>query len=720
MAKIIYTLTDEAPALATHSLLPVIGKFLGWAGISVEQADISLAGRILAKFSEVEDDLAKLGNMVKEPDANIVKLPNISASVPQLEDAIRELQSQGFSVPDFAKGGDVGKVYGAVLGSAVNPVLREGNSDRRVAGSVKNYAKSNPHSMGAWSQDSRTHVSSMSEGDFYSSEQSILIDKSGSFRIEFVGSDKSIRILKDNVAMDEGDILDSAVMSCRALKQFFEKEMVEAKDSGILLSLHLKATMMKISDPIVFGHAIGTYFKSVFEEYGDVLMAHGFVPKNGLADLHTKIELLTPELQEDILRDIQACYDQGAELAMVDSERGITNFHVPSDVIIDASMPACIRNSGKMWGRDGKPKDTKALIPDRCYAGIYQEIIEFCKNHGAFNPSTMGSVSNIGLMAKKAEEYGSHDKTFEIEEDGVVRIINQEEETLMEHKVEKGDIFRACQTKDEAILDWVKSAVNRAKATNQPIVFWLDKQRAHDRNLIESVNFYLYQEKDIGDVEVVIRTPSEAMKYTLDRVVQGQDTISVTGNVLRDYLTDLFPILELGTSAKMLSIVRLLKGGGLFETGAGGTAPKHVRQLVEENHLRWDSLGEFLALAVSLQDLGEKMKDEKVLLLAKTLDRAVEKHLKNDKSPARTVGELDTRGSHFYLALYWAEELALVEKDASIQKLHTDLKDNEKKIVEEFSAVQGKPVDLGGYYRLCPEKASTVMRPSRIFNTIVS
>ena len=730
MAKIIYTRTDEAPALATHSLLPIIRKFLEWAGVSVELADISLAARILAQFPEdlsrgqyTEDALAILGGKVKEADANIIKLPNISASIPQLKAAIAELQGQGFPVPELPGGEDfgnsVGQKYAAVLGSAVNPVLREGNSDRRVAAAVKNDAKANPHSMGAWSKDSRTCVSSMSEGDFYSSEQSILVEKSDPLRIEFFGSEKEGRVFKDDIAVEEGDIVDSAVMSCQALNQFFATEIDRAKEEGMLLSLHLKATMMKISDPIIFGHAIKTYFKDVFEKYENVFTTLGIVPKNGLADLYARIKSLSPEDQAAIKRDIEACYDRGADLAMVDSDRGITNFHVPSDIIIDASMPACIRNSGKMWGRDGSARDTTALIPDRCYAGIYREVIEFCKEHGALDPTTMGSVSNMGLMAKKAEEYGSHDKTFEMEEEGVIRIVNEEDKTIMEHKVEKGDIFRACLTRDEAVSDWVRSAVKRAKSTGQPIVFWLDKQRAHDRNVIESVNFYLHQEKDIKGVDVSILAPHEAMKYTLERVVQGQDTISVTGNVLRDYLTDLFPILELGTSAKMLSIVRLLKGGGLFETGAGGTAPRHVRQLVDENHLRWDSLGEFLALSVSLQDLGEKEGDERILRLADSLDKAIDRHLKNGKAPRRKTGELDTRGSHFYLAHYWAEELARIEKDASVQELHTYLKDNEDTIVEELRSVQGKPVDIGGYYHPSAKKLESVMRPSQTLNSII-
>ena len=730
MTKIIYTRTDEAPALATHSLFPIVRKFLAWAGVSPELADISLAGRILAKFSQNfadgdsrRDALAWLGEMVKEPDANIIKLPNISASLSQLEEAVGELRSQGFSLPEWPKGNDsetpVGRAYAGILGSAVNPVLREGNSDRRVALSVKNYARENPHSMGEWSKDSRTHVASMSEGDFYSSEQSILIEKSDSFRIEFFDKEKKNRILKDNLLVEEGDIVDSAVMSCRSLRQFFADEMAQAKREGILLSLHLKATMMKVSDPIIFGHALEIYFKDVFEKYKNVFATLGVVPRNGLADLYVRIKSLSASVQDAIKKDIEACHDKGPDLAMVDSDRGITNFHVTSDVIIDASMPACIRNSGKMWGKDGKPHDTKALIPDRCYAGIYQEVLDFCKEQGAFNPATMGSVSNIGLMAGKAQEYGSHDKTFEMEEGGIIHIVNEEDKILMEHKIEKGDIFRVCQTKDKAIADWVKSAIKRAEATLQPMVFWLDKQRAHDRNLVESVNFHLHQKKNVGKIEISILAPREAMKYTLERVARGSDTISVTGNVLRDYLTDLFPILELGTSAKMLSIVRLLKGGGLFETGAGGTAPRHMRQFLDENHLRWDSLGEFLALSVSLQDLGEKTKNEKILRLAESLEKAIERHLKNGKAPSRKVGETDTRGSHFYLARYWAEELASVEEDPCVQKLHADLEKNEESVMEELREIQGTSVDIGGYYHPCPQKTSAAMRPSPTFNSIM-
>ena len=559
----------------------------------------------------------------------------------------------------------------------------------------------------------------MSEGDFYSSEQSVLVEKSGSFRIEFLDKEKKSRIFRDDIATDEGDIVDSAVMSCRSLRQFLADEMLQAKESGVLLSIHLKATMMKISDPIIFGHAVEIYFKNIFEKYENVFTMLGIVPRNGLEDLYARIGSLPSKVQEEIRKDIGACYDKGPELAMVDSDRGITNLHVPSDIIIDASMPACIRNSGKMWGKDGTAKDTKALIPDRCYAGLYQEVIDFCKKYGEFDPATMGSVSNIGLMAKKAEEYGSHDKTFEMEEDGIIRVVNEEDKTLMEHTVEKGDIFRVCQTKDEAISDWVRTAVKRAKTSKQPIVFWLDRQRAHDRMLLESVNLYLHQEKDIQNIETSILSPAEAMKYTLERVARGRDIISVTGNVLRDYLTDLFPILELGTSAKMLSIVRLLKGGGLFETGAGGTAPRHVQQLIDENHLRWDSLGEFLALSVSLQDLAEQTKDTRVLRFSEALDRAVERHLKNDKSPKRKVGELDTRGSHFYLALYWAEELALREKDVSIQKFCDQLKENEEKIMKELGEVQGRNIDLGGYYHPCPKKSEAIMRPSRTLNSII-
>ena len=730
MQKIIYTQTDEAPVLATYSLFPIMRKFLSMGGISLELRDISLAGRILARFGEylnddqhVEDALAALGEMVGRPEANIIKLPNISASTPQLEGAVKELQAQGLSVPDVPGEGDfsgsIGKRYAGVLGSAVNPVLREGNSDRRVAISVKEYARQNPHSMGSWSKESKTHISSLAEGDFYSSEQSVSIERSGAYRIEFSGKDKQERILKDDIPVDEGDIVDSAVMSKELLCQFFADEMKKAKDERVLLSLHLKATMMKVSDPIIFGHAIETYFKDVFRKHENVFATLGIVPRNGLADLYRKIESLELAAREEIKKDIESCYAKGPELAMVDSDKGITNFHVPSDVIIDASMPACIRNSGKMWGRRGDLQDTKALIPDRCYAGMYQEVINFCKQHGAFDPATMGSVANMGLMAKKAEEYGSHDKTFELEEEGVIRIFNDNDEILMEHKVGKGDIFRVCQTKDEAIADWVKSSVVRAQTSGQPIVFWLDQQRAHDGNLIERVNFYLHQERDIEKVEHSIRSPQEAMVYTLERVAQGKDTIAVTGNVLRDYLTDLFPILELGTSAKMLSIVRLLKGGGLFETGAGGTAPRHVQQFLEENHLRWDSLGEFLAMSVSLQDLGEKTKNSRILRLAETLDRAIGRHLSCNRSPSRKTGEIDTRGSHFYLALYWAQELALVEPDSNIQGFSRYLEENEAVIMGELNGAQGGPVDVGGYYRPCPQKTSAIMRPSGTLNKVI-
>ena len=728
--KIIYTHTDEAPALATYSLFPILKKFLGMGGISLELRDISLAGRILAQFGEylnddqqVEDALAILGEMVGRPEANVIKLPNISASTPQLEDAVKELQGQGLTIPDVPGEGDfsgsIGKRYAMVLGSAVNPVLRQGNSDRRVAASVKNYARQNPHSMGDWSKDSKTHVASLSEGDFYASEQSVPIEKNGSYRIAFLGRDKEERILKDNIPVEEGDIVDSAVMSKQHLCQFFADEMKKAKDEGVLLSLHLKATMMKVSDPIIFGHAIETYFSDVFKKHKNVFSTLGVVPRNGLAELYSKIELLEPTAREEIERDIESCCDRGPELAMVDSQKGITNFHVPSDIIVDASIPACIRNSGKMWGRKGDLQDTKALIPDRAYAGMYQEVIEFCKKHGAFDPTTMGSVANMGLMAKKAEEYGSHDKTFEIEEEGVVRILNDNDEILMEHKVDKGDIFRACQTKDEAIADWVASSVKRAQRSEQPIVFWLDKQRAHDRNLIERANFYLHQKKDIHSIEYSIRSPRDAMNYTLERVVQGQDTIAVTGNVLRDYLTDLFPILELGTSAKMLSIVRLLKGGGLFETGAGGTAPRHVQQFLQENHLRWDSLGEFLAMSVSLQNLGEQTKNSRILHLAESLDRAIGKHLADNRSPSRKTGEIDTRGSHFYLALYWAKELASVEQDAALQEFSHYLQESEGMIMGELNGAQGVPADIGGYYRPCSQKASAMMRPSETFNRII-
>jgi isocitrate dehydrogenase len=732
-SRIIYTITDEAPALATYSLLPIIEAFTKPAGVTVETRDISLAGRILANFPEnltpdqkIGDHLAELGELAKTPEANIIKLPNISASIPQLTAAIKELQAQGYKVPDYPADPkndaekEIKARYAKVLGSAVNPVLREGNSDRRVADPVKEYAKKNPHSMGAWSKDSRSHVAHMNEGDFYGSEKSVIIENPTSVKIEFVAADGKVTTLKDKLSLKAGEVIDASVMSKKALRSFFEKEIADAKEKGVLLSLHLKATMMKVSDPIMFGHAVTVYFRDVFEKHAKTFAALGVDPNNGLGDVYTKIQSLPADQKAAIEADIQATYKTQPALAMVNSDKGITNLHVPSDVIIDASMPAAIRSSGKMWGADGKLHDTKALIPDRCYAGIYQEIISFSKENGAFDVTKMGTVPNIGLMAQKAEEYGSHDKTFQITGSGTVKVVDEAGKVLMEHKVEEGDIWRMCQTKDLPIQDWVKLAVTRARITGAPAVFWLDPQRAHDANLIKKVNKYL-ADHDTKGLEIKIMSPVEAMRYSCERARDGKDTISVTGNVLRDYLTDLFPILELGTSAKMLSIVPLLDGGGLFETGAGGSAPKHVEQFMEENYLRWDSLGEFLALAVSLEDLAYKTKNDKVAVLADALNKANGKFLENDKSPARKVGELDNRGSHFYLALYWAQAMAEQNKDAELKAkfapLAKALTENESKIVGELNGAQGVKIDMGGYYHPDAQKVGKAMRPSKTFNT---
>jgi isocitrate dehydrogenase len=733
--KIIYTITDEAPALATRSLLPVIQAYSGAAGVDVDTRDISLAARILASFPERltpeqrhGDALAELGELAKTPQANIIKLPNISASVPQLTAAIRELQDQGYAIPDYPEEPqdeaqrETRERYAKVLGSAVNPVLREGNSDRRVAGPVKAYARQHPHSMGAWSADSQSRVASMRDGDFYSSEQSVVVGEAGQLRIEFVDGQGEATVLKQQVAVLAGEVVDAAVMRRAALRDFYEEQIAVAKEQGVLLSLHLKATMMKVSDPIMFGHAVTCYYSELFDKHAGLFSRLGVDPNNGIGDLYAKIAALPEEQRQAVEADVAAVYAQRPALAMVDSDRGITNLHVPSDVIIDASMPAALRSSGKMWGPDGQLHDTLAMIPDRSYGGIYQEVIDFCKQHGAFDVTTMGNVSNVGLMAQKAEEYGSHDKTFEIPADGRVRVVDAAGNTLMEHAVAQGDIWRACQTRDVPIRDWVRLAVARARATGQPAIFWLDSQRAHDANLIAKVEKYLPEHAAEG-LEISIMPPREATRYTLERLKAGEDTISVTGNVLRDYLTDLFPILELGTSAKMLSIVPLLAGGGLYETGAGGSAPKHVQQLLEENHLRWDSLGEYLALVVSLEQAAQQGGGDRVAVLAAALDKANAQYLNSNRSPSRRVGELDTRGSHFYLAMYWAQALAEQQRDTQLRALFTpvarQLRENEEKIVAELNAVQGRPADIGGYYYPDGAKSASVMRPSATFNTIV-
>jgi isocitrate dehydrogenase len=730
--KIIYTHTDEAPALATQSLLPIIRAYAGAAGIEVEIKDISLAGRILANFPENlpenqrrTDALAELGTLAKTPEANIIKLPNISASIPQLVAAIEELQEHGFSVPDFPEEPEsdqekeIRARYAKILGSAVNPVLREGNSDRRVAGPVKEYARSHPHSMGEWSADSKSHVAHMQQGDFFGSEQSHVMQHAGLVRIELETADGEKIALKGDLSLQANEIIDASVMSCQALREFLAKQIEDAKQQDILLSLHLKATMMKVSDPLIFGHAVNVYYKDVFDKHAAVFQELGIEACNGMGDVYSKIEDLPDDQKQAIKADIDAVSLQRPSLAMVDSDKGITNLHVPSDIIIDASMPAAIRASGKMWGPDGKLHDTKAIIPDRCYAGIYQATIDFCKQNGAFDVTTMGSVSNVGLMAQKAEEYGSHDKTFEIAEAGLVRVLDADGKVLMEHAVQQGDIWRMCQTKDAPIQDWIRLAVSRARATGAAAVFWLNEQRAHDANLIQKVHQYL-PNHDVDGLDISIMSPVDAATHACQRAKDGLDTISVTGNVLRDYLTDLFPILELGTSAKMLSIVPLLAGGGLFETGAGGSAPKHVQQFVEEGHLRWDSLGEFLALAVSLEDLGNKTSHAGTLVLAKTLDQATGKLLDNDRSPSRKVNELDNRGSHFYLALYWAQALAAQTEDMDLQQRFTELaktlSEAEATIVDELNAVQGAAVDIGGYYQPDSTKAAQAMRPSDTFN----
>jgi len=735
-SKIIYTFTDEAPALATYSLLPVIEAFTASADIAVETRDISLAGRILAAFPEqlgaekqVGDHLAELGQLATTPEANIIKLPNISASVPQLKAAIKELQARGYAVPDYADEPttDAEKEsrarYDRIKGSAVNPVLREGNSDRRAPLSVKNYARKHPHKMGAWSAESRSHVAHMESGDFYGSEKAALIDADGSLRIELVGKDGSSTVLKEKTAVNAGEVVDCAVMSRKALKAFIAQQIEDAKASGVLFSVHLKATMMKVSDPIMFGIIVEAFYGDVLNRHADALAKAGFNANNGIGDLYARLKDLPADLQTAIEGEIQALYAERPALAMVNSDKGITNLHVPSDVIVDASMPAMIRDSGKMWNAAGELQDAKAIIPDRCYAGIYQAVIEDCKANGAFDPTTMGSVPNVGLMAQKAEEYGSHDKTFQIKADGVVRVSDSQGKVLMEQAVEAGDIFRMCQTKDAPIQDWVKLAVNRARLSNTPAVFWLDPARAHDAVMIEKVQTYL-KDHDTNGLDIRVMAPVDAIKFSLDRIRKGEDTISVTGNVLRDYLTDLFPIMELGTSAKMLSIVPLMNGGGLFETGAGGSAPKHVQQLVEENFLRWDSLGEFLALAASLEHLGEVYDNPKAKVLAATLDKATGQFLDTNKSPARKVGGIDNRGSHFYLTLYWAQALAAQSDDTELQArfapLAKTLTENEATIVAELNAVQGKPADIGGYYAPNPELTAKVMRPSATFNSALA
>lgn len=734
-SKIIYTMTDEAPALATYSLLPVIKAYTSAAGVNIETRDISLAARIIANFpdslSEEQkqaDALAELGQLAKTPDANIIKLPNISASIPQLQAAISELQSQGFDLPDYpleantAEEQSIRSRYAKVLGSAVNPVLREGNSDRRVAAPVKEYAKKHPHSMGQWSSDSKSCVASMHDGDFYSSEQSHVLQADDNLKIEFIDDSGTASVLKESLPVISGEVVDSARMSAHALRDFYTAQIDRAQSENVLLSLHLKATMMKVSDPIMFGHAVTVYYSELFDKYADTFNDIGVDPKNGIGDVEAKIGALPDDLQQQIRDDLQAVYAQRPAQAMVDSDKGITNLHVPSNVIVDASMPAALRSSGKMWGPDGKLQDTIAMIPDRCYAGVYQAVIDFCKQHGAFDVATMGNVSNVGLMAQKAEEYGSHDKTFEMQSGGKVRVTDSSGNTIMEHIVNNGDIWRMCQTKDLPIRDWVKLAVNRARLTGNMAIFWLDEKRAHDANLIEKVNRYL-QDHDTTGLEISIMPPVEATRVTLDRVRQGLDTISVTGNVLRDYLTDLFPILELGTSAKMLSIVPLLAGGGLFETGAGGSAPKHVQQLLGENHLRWDSLGEFLAIAVSLEDLSQKTGDKRIGVLAQALDSANGQFLNSDKSPSRKVGELDTRGSHFYLSMYWAQALAEQNDDAGLkakfEPVAKAMTESESVIIEELNAVQGKAVEIGGYYHSDPLMTEAVMRPSKTLNAIV-
>ena len=733
-ATIFYTITDEAPMLATHSFLPIVQAFTAPAGVTITTKNISLASRIISNMGDylkddqkINDDLAELGQLATTPEANIIKLPNISASIPQLKEAIAELQSHGYALPDYPENPKteeektIKSKYAKVLGSAVNPVLREGNSDRRAPKAVKNFAKKNPHSMGAWTSDSKTHVASMDHGDFYGTEKSITLQNDDTYKIEFTSLNGDVQVLKDASKLLAGEIIDSAVLSVDALKKFVAEQIADAKAKNVLFSVHLKATMMKVSDPIIFGAIVEVFFAPVFEKYSDTFAELGITSRNGLGDVYAKIEN-HPKKQE-VENAINDVYKSSPAVAMVNSDKGITNLHVPSDVIVDASMPAMIRTSGKMWNTAGQLQDTKAIIPDRSYAGVYVATIDFCKKHGAFDPATMGSVPNVGLMAQKAEEYGSHDKTFEIKGDGVVKIINSNNETMMEQPVKTGDIFRMCQVKDAPIRDWVKLAVNRARLSETPAIFWLDENRAHDRELIEKVQLYL-KDYDTSGLDIQIMNPIEATNFTLERILKGKDTISVTGNVLRDYLTDLFPILELGTSAKMLSIVPLMNGGGLFETGAGGSAPKHIEQFIEEGYLRWDSLGEFLALGVSLEHMGQSLGKSKAIVLANALDQATEKFLENDKSPARKIGQIDTRGSHFYLALYWAEALAAQNDDSELKATFTEiakeLSDNEQKINDELIGAQGKPQHIGGYYQPNDKLTDEAMRPSQTLNNALS
>ena len=735
MSNIIYTKIDEAPALATYSLLPIIQAFTSGSGIKLETRDISLAARILAAFpdqltaeQQMPDHLAELGELTQSPEANIIKLPNISASVPQLQAAIRELQDQGYALPDFPEDPQneeevsVKNRYAKVLGSAVNPVLREGNSDRRAALSVKRFAQNNPPRLKAWNPGSKTRVAHMADGDFFGSEKSAVIENDGNVCIEYVAEDGSVTILKDKVAITRGEVIDSSVMNVRKLRDFYSTQIEESHKDGLLLSLHLKATMMKVSDPVLFGHAVSIFYSELFEKHRELFEQIGINPNNGLGDVSSKIENLPQDQQNQIKQDIDSIYQKRPELAMVDSEKGITNLHLPNNVIIDASMPVVVRDGGKMWGPDGMLRDTVAMIPDRCYATIYQEVIEDCQRNGAYDPATMGNVANVGLMAQKAEEYGSHDKTFLAPGTGIIRLVDDSGSSMLEQPVEPGDVFRMCQVKDAPIQDWVKLAVNRARATGSPAVFWLDEQRQHHTCLINKVNAYL-EDHDTQGLELHIMSPVEAMRFSLERIRKGQDTISVTGNVLRDYLTDLFPILELGTSAKMLSIVPQMKGGGLFETGAGGSAPKHVQQFLEEGHLRWDSLGEMLALGVSFEHLASVSQNATVKIYSGTIDEAVGQYLENRRSPSRKVHELDNRGSHFYFALYWAEALASQEEDQELKvrfsKIARDLSEKETMILEELNAAQGQPVDIGGYFLPDDEKASQAMRPSPSLNGII-